>query len=224
MRVQGFVLLISLFSLAYTGEWGLEISSGTSLKAPNTLIISQDGYADYSVTNARYETRAISNLSSIAGLTENYYSVRIRYAEYELELLHDKVYYVSGNDPQNAVQHFEISDGLNLALVNVVVAEPIFETLEVAYRVGFGAVISNPASVIRGQEHGTRTHLAPGSHYYLSGVAAQISAQLRYYLTDSFALTSEIRYVVAHTNTPIYEGFARSTFNGVHVNFGILYR
>lgn len=224
MKTFGFIILLYLLSLAYAGEWGFEISSGTSFKAPNTLILSQDGYEDYSVTNARYETKPFSNLSSLAGLTENYYSVRIRYSEYELEWLHDKAYYVSGNDPQNAIQHFEISDGLNLALFNVVVAEPISERLEVAYRVGFGAVISNPASVIRGQEDGTRTHLAPGSHYYLSGVGAQASAQLRYYLTDSFALTSEIRYVVAHTNTPIYEGFARSTFNGVHINFGILFR
>src|SRR5690606_10449742 len=85
--------------------------------------------------NVRYETRAWVPTTSLALLTQNYYDVRLGYflepaAEQrpgfgvELELLHDKIYYVSGDDPGGIVQIFELSDGINYLLLNGVLRYP----------------------------------------------------------------------------------------------------
>jgi hypothetical protein len=220
------VLLIALF-VSYSLAWSLEISTGTSFKAPNTLAISQSGFEDYSVTDARYETRPWSNFSSLAGLTENYYTVRlgnrVDNLVYEVEWIHDKSYYVSGNDPENVVQHFELSDGHNVALFNVGYVYEVTDDFHLVSRAGFGLSIPNPATEIRGLQNGTRTHLSPESKYYITGPAAQLSSQARYYISEGFALTLEGKYVVSQSFTPIAEGTARATFNGIHINFGVLF-
>jgi hypothetical protein len=132
-----FVLSL-LTTLAQAQDWTIEIHTGTSFKAPSSITVNQEGYPVTTIDGVRYETKAWINAKSIAGLTENYYSVRVGYypedakpdtwgVGYELELLHDKAYYIdgTGNDPDDVIQHFELSDGLNMGLVNLVGRYPL---------------------------------------------------------------------------------------------------
>lgn len=226
LKLLLFVLTISSFAYS-SNNWYVELQTGNSAKVPNNLIVEQNGYETVIVRNARYETRPWSNTNGLLGLTENYYSARIGFSpderwSYEVELLHDKVYYVSGQD-SGIIDHFEITDGLNSLFGNLAYSEKHGD-FEAVFRVGVGAAIPNPATVIRGKASGTRNHLGEGSRYYLAGISGQVTTQLRYFLTSSFGLSTELRYVVTYLNLPINDGRVNAWFHGPHVNFGVIFR
>src|SRR5688572_10799255 len=91
------VLVLTVASYSFGQSWHIELHTGNSFKLPNDLKIVQAGQEEVIIRGARYETRPWSNTSSLLGLTENYYSLRVGYSPddtwiYELEVLHDKVY------------------------------------------------------------------------------------------------------------------------------------
>jgi hypothetical protein len=237
---QSFQCLVFFAFLGYSNAqtWTFEIHTGTSLKAPSSLRIQQDGYPDAYIDDVRYETRPWVKFHSLAGLTENYYGIRIGYypaplsletwgVGYEIELLHDKAYYLSGNDPDGVVQHFELSDGLNQIMFNIAGRYPLLSTpeypngyLHLIARVGTGPVITGPASVIRGLHSGTRTHQGTEGFYWLAGVGMQASVQARLFISPYVALSTEIKGTVADTNNLIANGIASTTIYSVHFNVG----
>lgn len=240
-----YVLILTLAALANVAlaqEFTFEVHAGTSAHLPNTIHVHQSGHEPVSVRGATYTTRAFSHLDSLLGLSENYYSVRVGYYpqaarphawDYgvELELLHDKVYYESGHDPGGIIQHFELSDGLNQLLFNVAARYPLLPDprhptgrLHLIARAGLGPVITAPATIIRGQQSGTRTHMAPEAFYAFGGPGAQASAQLRYYLAPFAALSLEAKVTIAHARVPIAGGYANATYHGAHVNFGMAFQ
>lgn len=234
--------LATLVSLALAQDLTFDVHAGASVHAPNTIHVLQAGHAPTSITGATYTTRPFSHLDSLIGLTENYYSLRVGYFPraaqpgvwnygVEVEFLHDKAYYESGDDPGGVVQHFELSDGLNQLLVNLAARYPLLEDeefpsgrLHLIARAGVGPAITAPASVVRGLESGTRSHMAPDVFYTMAGPSAQVAAQARYYLAPWAALSLEAKATVARTRNPIADGSATATFNGAHVNFGVTFQ
>lgn len=225
MRALGVLFALLLLNPVFA-NWTIEVSTGTSQKLPNTIHLTQEGYPDTDIP-AQWETRPFVPFTSLAGLTENYYGVRVGYRPkgfavgYEVELLHDKAYYVG---ERSAIRHLEISDGYNIAFFNVTYTIPVDTRTEVVIRGGTGAVITNPTSEVRGETLGTRRHLNPDNHYYLSGIAFQLSLQGRYYITDWFGLGAEARYVRSWSDTPIFNGYATTQFNSVHLEAGVVFR
>jgi hypothetical protein len=220
-------------------EWTLDVLTGTSVHAPNDLVVFQEGYGAVTIQDARYRTNAWVNASSLLGLTENYYAVRVGHfpsaarlgrvdVGYELELLHDKAYYQGGVDPDGIVERFELSDGLNQLLANVVVRYPLLGDegmpdgrLHLLARAGVGPAITAPASVVRGLEDGTRTHLGTEGYYWLAGPGLQVAGQARWYLTRFLATSVEVKGTLAHTVNPVADGWARAAFAGLHVDLGL---
>jgi len=220
-------------------EWTLDVLTGTSVHAPNDLVVFQQGHGAVTIEDARYRTNAWVNASSLLGLTENYYAVRIGYfpqtarvgrvdVGYEIELLHDKAYFQSGVDPDGIVERFELSDGLNQVLANVVLRTPLLADerlpdgrLHLLARAGVGPAVTAPASVVRGLEDGTRTHLGTEGYYWLAGPSLQVAGQARWYLTRFLATSVEVKGTLAHTVNPVADGWARAAFAGLHVDVGV---
>lgn len=215
---------------AHAGSWSFEVATGTSAKVPNTLTVAQAGFETAVIEHVVWETRPWLPIHGLVDLAESYYAFRVSYRPpasligYELEFLHDKAYYVSGVDPDGIVQHFELSDGHNVFFGNVTYTFVVDASSELVVRAGVGPAITNPASVIRGEELGTRSEVDPGSRYYVTGVGAQLGVQGRYFLTDWLALSLETRYVFSRVRVPINGGDATTTFNSVHVDFGLTFR
>jgi hypothetical protein len=232
------VLTRFLFGYADAQEWTLEFHTGTSLKAPSSLTIQQAGHQDTRIENVNYETRPWINFDSLAGLTENYYGFRLGFyperaklegwgVGYEVEFLHDKAYYVSGDDSEGIVQHFELSDGLNYFFVNLAARYPLLVTpqfpegqVHFILRGGMGPVVTAPTSIIRGLESGTRTHQGTEVFYSLAGLGLQASAQVRFFIVPQFALSGEVKATMADTTNGIANGTASTTIIGLHVNIG----
>lgn len=217
-------------AVAHAGNWSFEVSTGTSAKVPNTLTVAQAGFDDMVIEHVVWETRPWLPIQGVTDLAESYYAFRLSYRPpasvlgYELEFLHDKAYYVTGLDPDHVVQHFELSDGHNVFFGNVTYTVDVGADSELVFRAGAGPAITNPATIVRGEELGTRSEVDPGSRYYFTGVGAQLGVQGRYFLTDWLALSTETRYVFSWVRVPINGGDATATFNSVHVDFGLTFR
>ncbi len=231
-------VFLTLSGYTQAQDWTIEVHTGTSFKAPSSLTIEQEGHPTTRIENVEYETRPWVNFNSLAGLTENYYGVRVGFypedarantwgVGYEAELLHDRAFYVRGDDPEGVVQHFELSDGLNYVFVNLAGRYPLLITpqypngqLHLVVRGGLGPAITAPASKIRGLESGTRTHQGTEAFYWLAGIGLQVGVQARLFLIPQLALSTEIKATLADTSNRIAEGSADTTILGLHLTFG----
>lgn len=218
------------------GRWSVELYTGTSFKPPTTLEIRQDGHPDAVIGDVRYETRPWLPFESLTLLTENYYLLRVGYQfapvrpelrlGVEVEFLHDKAYYVTGDDPDGVVQHFELSDGLNTLLLNGVATVPILA--EEGYpdgrgqligRVGVGPVITKPAATIRDLEYG---HDLQGrlAGYDVTGPGLAAAVQARWFLEPWLTMGVETKLSYAATTSRIADGFATTNVPALHIVFG----
>ena len=235
--VLALVLALVLASSAVAqGRWSVELYTGTSFKAPTTLEIRQDGYPDVTIGDVRYETRPWLPFESLTLLTENYYVVRVGYRfasvrpdlrlGVEVELLHDKAYYVSGDDPDGVVQHFELTDGLNYLLLNGVAAVPFLAEEgypdgrgQLVGRVGVGPVLTKPAATIRGQEYGHDLQGRLGG-YDLSGPGFAAGVQARWFVEPWLTVGVEATVSYAVTVSRIANGHAATNVPTLHATFG----
>lgn len=235
-HLLGIVLLLS--SGAAHADVIIEFHLGNSARPTTTLEISQEGHDDVVITNVRYETRAWVQGTDLSNFTQNYYGLRVAYHPLpaqpqtidlgvEFELLHDKAYYVSGDDPDDVVQHFELSDGVNYLLLNATGRYPIDISEEypngrtqVLGRAGMGFVISAPASTIRGQSQGHDLH---GSYrgYDFAGLGFQVSAQTRQFILPWLALSTEGKYTYSTPRQEIANGTAKTYLPTFHLNVGL---
>lgn len=240
MRVL-VMLLVLLVLLApdasAQSRWSIEIYTGTSFKAPTTLHNAQEGHPDVTIGNVRYETRPWSAFESLALLTMNYYSVRVGYVVddarddvrfgVEAELLHDKAYYLSGDDPGGVVQHFELSDGINYLLLNGAATFPIAADDahpsgrgQLVARAGVGPVVTKAAATIRGQEYGDDLQ-GRLYGYDLSGAGVAAGLQARWLIEPWLTLGVEAKASYAATRSRIANGSAGTSLPTVHVTFGV---
>ncbi|HEX7005282.1 MAG TPA: hypothetical protein VF168_13950 [Trueperaceae bacterium] len=219
-------------------DFTIDFHLGNSVKPPTRLEISQAGYEDVEISNVRYETRPWLPNTNLANFTQNYYDLRVGYYPFgadartidlgfELELLHDKAYYESGDDPDDVVQHFELSDGVNYLLINAVGRYPIGITdqfphgrAQVLVRAGMGVVVTAPASTIRGQSLGHDLH---GTYrgYDLAGPGFQVAAQARQFILPWLAISTEGKYTYSSPKQYIAGGTARTYLPTLHLNVGL---
>lgn len=235
LRGWTFLLLLCAVTLwanasGQDSRWTIDVSTGTSGKIPNSLLIEQDGYGISVVSAVAWETRPWLPLHSFVDLAESYYAFRVTYRPafsrigYGLEFLHDKAYFLTGTDPDGIVDHFELSDGHNMLFGQVSYGVEVDELSELVLRAGAGPAISNPSTIIRGKRMGTRTGEDMDSRYYVTGFGAQLSLQYRFDITDWLALSNEVRYVYSWLRIPINGGRASTAFNSFHVELGLSFR
>lgn len=231
------VVLLAWFGSA-AAQWSFELHTGSASTPPTTLHLSQEGHPDTTITGVRYETRPLNSFSSLVLLSENYYALRAGYltrfapAEdtrfgVELELLHDKVYYQSGEDPDGVVQHFELTDGVNYLLLNASLVHALEPDAsfprgraQVVGRVGAGPVITKPASTIRGEDLG---HDIQGNWegYELAGAGVQAAGQVRVFLTPWLVSSLEVKATYTDVTQRIAHGTSRTALPTVHINVGL---
>jgi hypothetical protein len=190
-------------------QWSLEVFGGSALSLPTPLRIDQDGEASIRVT-ARYATRPWRDAP--------YYAYRVgRHSGsrgWELELVHHKLYL---RDRPAEVQHFEVTHGYNLVLLNRVAHRGRWTG-----RIGFGPVLGHPENEVRGRRLAAdRGGLGGG--YYLSGAAGQVAGSHRLALGGGFSLVGEAKVTGAYARVPIAGGDATVPNVAAHWLVGVGY-
>lgn len=229
-------LLVASSALAQ-GRWSVELYTGTSFKAPTTLEVRQEGHDDVVIGDVRYETRPFVPLRSLADLNANYYVFRIGYrllptrpelrTALELEVIHDKAYYRSGDDPDGVVQNLELSDGVSFLLGGgalIVPVAPDSDHLDgrgqLVARLGVGPVVTKPAATIRGRSYGHDTQ-GRWTGYDLAGVGVAAGLQARWFVLPWLTVGAEAKATAATTRSRIAGGTASTDLAALHLIFGV---
>ncbi len=187
--------------------WSAEVFTGTAWNLPLPLQFASPGEAPLRI-RARYRTRPWSGAP--------YYTLRLGYGKWQAELIHHKLYL---QNPPPEVEHFEVSDGYNLALVN-----RTFPARSFAFRAGLGLVIGHPEGSFRGNEVGPVKSLLGGG-YQLGGVCLQLAVAREVFISNRLFLTPEAKFTSAWARFPLAGGGQATVPNvACHALVGIGYR
>lgn len=187
--------------------WSAEVFAGTAWNLPLPLHFSQPGEQPLRF-RARYRTRPWTGAP--------YYALRLGYAKWQAELIHHKLYL---QNPPPEVEHFEVSHGYNLALLN-----RTFPASSYAFRVGIGLVIGHPEGSVRGKEVGPLKSLLGGG-YQLGGVCLQLAVAREVFFSHHLFLTPEAKLTTAWARFPLAGGGHATVPNiAFHTLLGLGYR
>jgi hypothetical protein len=205
MKASSLFLLIALVnsSDSYSESiWSIEIQTGSAYNLSTTLQIQQANQSNLEF-DADYATKPWEDAP--------YYGYRISRRKYqstwEIEFLHHKLY-LENNPPE--VQRFEITHGYNMLFVN-----HVWNLRNFDIRAGGGIVISHTESTIR--------NLPLETGYDLSGIAGQLGASKRLYLSHHFFLNLETKFTFSHASVSINQGDASVPNIALHGLVGIGY-
>jgi hypothetical protein len=223
-------LLFSWLSLAYA-KVVVDVYTGTSFYQSSELVITQEGHGTVVVNNVQYRTDPWSDFPYITG---NYFGTRfgyffesLSYFGVELEHLHSKAIYTTGNDPQGVVQHFEVTDGMNFVMLNAAfrLQDDVSESYprgaeQLIFRAGLGPTISKPASTIRGKHDGySNTGTIKG--YAFAGFGGQIAMQYKQFILPWLAYSFEYKFTYTTATVPIADGSVVTPLAAGHAVFGL---
>jgi hypothetical protein len=188
LLVLGLLLMIAGMAPAAAQGFTGTFFAGTAWNLPMPLRVEQPGEPALHF-KARYRTRPWKGAP--------YYAYRLGYEQWEAELVHHKLYL---QNPPPEIQHFEVSHGYNLAMVNY--ARP---SCGFVIRLGIGLLIAHPEGRIRGKAVGPVRSLLGGG-YHISGISAQLSLAREFDLTPHLFTNPEIKFTAAWARVPLAGG------------------
>ena len=208
-------LVLALMALAAAparAQTTLTVFMGSSAHAPLAVVFDLEGpypgqsnswMDDVYINKPQWETKPFYEAP--------YYSIRVGHGRWDVELIHDKMYLMN---PVPPIEHFEVSHGYNLLLLNRSYGDG-----PITWRTGLGMVVAHPESTVAGQKLGYGYELMNGFH--ISGPAGQVSVAYTHDLRGPFFFTVEAKGTVAWAKVPVYNGWATVPHAAAHLLAGI---
>lgn len=200
------VLLSWLLPASVSAQWSLEAGSGSSYSFFSPLVIHQTGFPDIRL-DGRFNTEAFTEVP--------YYDVRLADGDWELELVHHKLYM---QDRPPEVQYLQITHGFNL-----ITANHCWSLFGFDLRAGAGMVLAHPETEIRDQKFDERSGIL-GLGFFVSGVSAQAGLERRFRLTSRFDVGTEVKLTGGAARVPISDGSVDIANFAVHGLVSLRYR
>jgi hypothetical protein len=202
------VVLFSTMASAQSG--GVVFSLGLTWSAPTDLKVVQQGYPDTVVKNAGFVGKGLEWFP--------YYTLRLWYGDvvglrYELELIHQKLFFTGAEQNGEIFDRFQVTDGFNYLLFNLAYA--FGGPVHVVPRVGVGVMIPHPETVVRGKEWGID---GDPNWYHFGGFGAQVGVGLEANFWASPVV--EAKFTIAQSRLNIAGGYAEGLFSTLHADFG----
>ena len=192
-------------------RFAIEGFVGTSLSAPTSLTIRQNGEPDLSFT-ARYETKPTQ--------TPIYWAVRLSLFNerrgIDLQFNHQKLH-LTNRPPE--VQHFEVTHGFNLFTLAY-----RWRTLPVDLRLGGGVVLPHPEGTVRDRSYGSPEGGFLGRGWHTAGPAFLAGAGKRWEPVRHLLLATGAELVAAWAyRIPIADGSVDVSNVALHIRAGLGY-
>lgn len=183
--------------------------TGTAINFPTPLIVRQSGYPDID-TQAHYDTKPF-------GPDLPYYAFRIgRWngdSAWEFGQVHHRLFLA---DPPPEIQYFAIHYGFNYFLLGRAWKRDGF-----VFHLGVGPIVTNPATIVRGQRRTIGGWLFDGG-YYVSGVGAEAAAERDVHISENTFLVFEMALTAGNAwSVPVAHGYAEVPNIALHFHFGI---
>ncbi|GIW25877.1 hypothetical protein [Meiothermus sp.] len=210
--MRGCGVLLVLLGSVQAQSVGLQIALGFTSSAPTDLRVVQQGFPDTVVGGARFEGRDLEGFP--------YYTLRLWYGErgglrFELELIHQKLYFAGAERNGAIFEQFKVTDGFNYLLFNLAYALEA-GPLRVVPRVGLGVIVPHPETVVRGLAWGID---GDPRWYHLGGLGGQLALGLE----APWAVTPglEGKFTLGYSRLNIAGGYTEGWFRSLHGTFGL---
>tara|TARA_Y100001935_G_scaffold253282_1_gene259133 strand:- start:1762 stop:2418 length:657 start_codon:yes stop_codon:yes gene_type:complete len=183
------MLLFSIFLCFLLGlEFDLSIGNAYSFSSDIKINSNSSNHESINLTS-RPNTKGFKS--------PQYYSIRMRKSNKELELIHHKLYF-ENNLPDN-ISHFEFTDGYNLFLMNFLYPFSIREHVDIfSLRFGLGTVVVHPDVTIDEiryyKKGGGLIPTLWKSGYQIGGISSQISFNFNKNISNKFSFNSELKF------------------------------
>lgn len=211
---MGKILTLLVFAgLVFAQTVGIQLSLGLTWDQPTDLRVVQQGYPDTTVKNAQFVGRDLEWFP--------YYSVRVWYGSqvgwrYELELIHQKIFFDRAEENGDIFNQFRVTDGFNYLFFNVAYA--FGAGVRIVPRVGLGIIVPHPETTVRGKEWGID---GDARYYHFGGFGAQVAVGLE--APWVVGPKAEGKFTLAYSRLNIADGFAEGWFKTFHATFGLGY-
>jgi hypothetical protein len=182
------VLLGWLLPATASARWFLEVGAGSSYSFYSPLVIRQTGFPDIRLDGS-FDTEPFAEVP--------YYDVRLARGNWELELVHHKLY-MRNRPPE--VQSFQITHGFNF-----ITANHRWSLFGFDFRAGAGMVLAHPQTTVRDSPFDEHSGIF-GLGFFVSGVSAQAGLGWRYRLSPRFDAGTEVKLTGAAARMPIRGG------------------
>lgn len=199
MRAIPFIIIFPFcFSsgLFAQKKWSFELHGGVVYNLPLPLVIRQEGQPVIRIKKALYASEPLND--------PYYWDWRFsrwkNHKSIEFEAIHHKIYLL--NKPAE-VQHFGISHGYNMLMVN-----RGWERNHNIFRVGLGSVLIHPESTVRNLEY----QVGPGFDlpgYRMRGILLNLAAARQFALGKYFYFNAEGKITASVLNADVVNGKAR---------------
>ncbi|MDK2818677.1 MAG: hypothetical protein KFW21_04435 [Spirochaetota bacterium] len=196
--MKNLILVLIIFFSPITTRANLvfEFLWGYNLNLPSTM--TEYGLGSPIVYNPQWESRSFTVVEDSPywaarnGIWNSTHKWGI-----ELEWIHQKIFLINTN---SHIQHFDISHGYNLFLLNYANKLYANKGIELIARIGFGMVIAHAESIIDGVYNGTG-----GKSFTVAGVGGQLALQMRIPIADYLIGFLELKYTAGYAKVP-YSG------------------
>lgn len=197
------VALLVFVANPASAQTTLTVFMGSSAHAPLAVVFDLKDQDNVYINKPQWETKPFYEAP--------YYSIRVGHGRWDVELIHDKMYLMNPEDP---IEHFEVSHGYNLLLLNRAHGDG-----PITWRTGLGIVVAHPESTVAGKKLGYGYELMNGFH--ISGPAGQVSVAYTRDLVGPFFFAAEAKGTVAWARVPVYNGWATVPHAAAHLLAGI---
>lgn len=206
------IALLVLVGFGVAQSLGIQIALGFTTSAPTDLRVVQQGFPDAVVEGARFEGHDLEGFP--------YYTLRLWYGNpggprYELELIHQKLYFAGAERNGQVFDRFNVTDGFNYVLFNLAYALEA-GPVRVVPRVGLGVIVPHPETIVRGLAWGTD---GDPRFYHLGGVGGQLGLGLEAPVGVTPSL--EGKFTLGFSRIQIAQGYAEGWFRSLHGTFGL---
>ena len=210
------LLLPTLFCYLFGLEFDLSLGNAYSFSSDVKIQSKSSSYESINLSSRPY---------TYGFKSPQYYSIRIRKSNKELELIHHKLYF-ENNLPDN-ITDFEFTDGYNLLLMNFSYPLSIYKYVDIfSLRFGLGTVVVHPDVTINGIKYYKKGGgLIPTlwkSGYQMGGISSQISFNFNKHFSNKFSFNLELKITHAITDVDLETDYTINIPNtSIHFLTGI---
>jgi hypothetical protein len=210
-RIVGVTLVAAVAgaSPARAQSLTVDLLFGSAFNIPTPLTISQAGFPDIRLT-ARYDTKPF-------GPYAPYYLARVGFwgadRAWEVQFLHHRLF-LKNTTPE--VERFEVHYGYSYLLVG-----PAWRWNGFVVRANGGAIITSPASRVRGRGFNTGEPDAEPAGYDVSGVGGSVAVSRDLKLSRHVSVVGNVGLLTGWASVPVAGGSASVPNVSLHGQIGL---
>jgi hypothetical protein len=206
-------LLFNIFIICFVinthsqARWAFDLNFEDVYNVPMPLTIKQKGYSDL-----KFVARFTADAFTPPVCWDWRFSRWENGKSWEIEAIHDKLYLINTN---TNVSKYSISHGFNIITLNRGIEKKFL-----IYKIGFGAILAHPESVIRGMGYGSSSDYTDFG-YFLTGPITMLSVCKPIKFCNRFYFNLEAKTSFAYSHIRVAKGYSNLFNFAFHIGIGM---